>query len=99
MRGLKSYPDTIAFDQPNLLDPQVEEVEDQFARARYLSKLRLLWNERRFVVRCGIAGLLLSTVIAFAIPKEFVSTVQLMPPDTQSSSSLALLAEIGREHV
>src|ERR1700683_1178442 len=92
MRGLKSDPDTIAFDQPDLPDPQVEEVEDQFARARYVARLRQFWNERRFILRCGIAGLLLSTVIAFAIPKEFVSTVQLMPPDTQSSSSLALLA-------
>jgi capsule polysaccharide export protein KpsE/RkpR len=92
MRVLKSDPDTIAVDQPNLPDPHVEEVEDQFVRGRYLSKLRLLWNERRFIVRCGIAGLLVSTLIAFVIPKEFVSTVQLMPPDTQSSSSLALLA-------
>jgi uncharacterized protein involved in exopolysaccharide biosynthesis len=92
MRALKSDPDTMAVDQPNLSDPAVDEAEDQFAKQRYVARLRLLWNARRFIVRCGIAGLCVSTVIAFLIPKQFESTAQLMPPDTQSSSSLALLA-------
>jgi capsule polysaccharide export protein KpsE/RkpR len=55
-----------------------------------LSRLRLLWDRRRFLARAAAAGLLAGTVLAFLIPKEFQSTAQLMPPDSQSPSSLAL---------
>src|SRR5271163_2332219 len=67
-------------------------MEEQFSRERFLVSLRLLWNERRFLVRCVLAGLVVATLAAFLIPKHFESTAQLMPPDSQSSGGLALLA-------
>lgn len=62
------------------------------ARERLVLKLRLLWAERRFLLRAGIVGLLAATLMAFLIPNRFVSTAQLMPPDSQTSSTLALVA-------
>ena len=57
-----------------------------------LPKLRLLWDRRRFLAKVVAAGLLASTLLAFLIPNQYESTAQLMPPDSQSSSSLAMLA-------
>jgi uncharacterized protein involved in exopolysaccharide biosynthesis len=61
-------------------------------RERAVSRLRLLWCERRFLSRAAAAGLLLGTLLAFLLPKRFESTAQLMPPDGQSNSGMALLA-------
>jgi uncharacterized protein involved in exopolysaccharide biosynthesis len=55
-------------------------------------QVRLLWDQRQFLRRAAAAGLLASTLIAFLIPKTYVSTTQLMPPDTQSTSGMALMA-------
>jgi capsule polysaccharide export protein KpsE/RkpR len=60
--------------------------------AKLIVYLRLLWGERRAVGRATLAGLALGTVVAFVLPKQYQSTVQLMPPDTQSSSSAMLAA-------
>jgi uncharacterized protein involved in exopolysaccharide biosynthesis len=87
-----SISDPITLDQPTSPEALVEALEDQATRERMLLKLRKLWNERRFVLRCAIAGLLASILIAFLIPKLYESTAQLMPPDSQSSSNLALFA-------
>jgi len=56
-----------------------------------VTKLRLLWNQRRFILRLMGVGLVLSTTVAFVIPKRFQSTARLMPPD-QMDSSAAMLA-------
>jgi uncharacterized protein involved in exopolysaccharide biosynthesis len=48
----------------------------------------LLWRRRHFLKRVLLAGLLVSTAIAFLIPKRYVATAQLMPPDFNSSSAL-----------
>ncbi len=74
------------------VDLYVDEREDQFARERLFSKLRLLWQQRRFLIRCSAVGLVAATLIAFLIPKQYESTARLMPPDSQSTSSLAMLA-------
>jgi len=79
-------------DQQASIDPHIQEMEEQFSRERLLARLRLLWNERRFLVRCVLIGLLVATLTAFLIPKQFESTAQLMPPESPSTSSLALLA-------
>ena len=67
------------------------EREIELARARTVATERLVWEHRRFVLRTAAAGLLLSTLIAFLIPKRFQSTARLMPPD-QGDSGLAMLA-------
>lgn len=60
-------------------------------RERSSARLRLLWERRQFLLRLGGAALSLFTVAAFLIPKEYVSTTRLMPPD-QTNSGLAMLA-------
>jgi uncharacterized protein involved in exopolysaccharide biosynthesis len=55
-------------------------------------QLRLLWGRRRFFLRAGAVGLLVSTLVAFLIPKSYTSTTQLMPPDPQSTSGMAMMA-------
>jgi uncharacterized protein involved in exopolysaccharide biosynthesis len=52
----------------------------------------LLWNQRRFLGRAALLGLLIGTAVAFLLPKRFESTTQLMPPDNQSTSTIALMA-------
>lgn len=79
--------------EPELQEAFVPIEEDpREARERLLLRLRLLWAERRFLLRAGIVGLLAATLTAFLIPNRFVSTAQLMPPDSQTSSTLALVA-------
>ena len=73
------------------LDEMLEEKEHRQWQA---SMLRLLWDRRRLFTQVGFAGLLASTLIAFLIPKSYTSTAQLMPPDTQSSSGMAMVAAL-----
>lgn len=54
--------------------------------------LWLLWEYRTFLARATVWGLILSTIIAFVIPKRYQSTTRLMPPDAQSGSSMAMMA-------
>ena len=67
-------------------------IED--SRERQIEHLRLFWNRRRFLLRGVAVGLLVSTLVAFLIPKSYVSTTQLMPPDSQSASTsnMAMMA-------
>jgi uncharacterized protein involved in exopolysaccharide biosynthesis len=64
------------------------------ARERTADRLRLLWEERRFLFRISIYGLALFTLIAFLIPKRYESSAVLMPPDDQSSSGMMLAATL-----
>lgn len=89
---------TAAKPQPeNAPEPVVGEVslpalplED--SREWQAQQLRLLWGRRRFFLRAVAAGLLASTLVAFLIPKSYTSTTQLMPPDPQSTSGMAMMA-------
>jgi capsule polysaccharide export protein KpsE/RkpR len=60
----------------------------------YVHRLRLLWDARTTLGRAATAGLLAGTLLAFLIPKRFESTTQLMPPDGQSNSGMAMLAAL-----
>jgi uncharacterized protein involved in exopolysaccharide biosynthesis len=59
-----------------------------------LARLRLVWNRRRFLMRATATGLLVSTLMAVLIPKRYTSTTQLMPPDSQSTSGMAMMAAL-----
>ena len=71
-------------------DPPVELRREQDT----VERLWLLWEHRRFLVRVAVWGLVLSTIIAFVIPKRYESTTRLMPPDSQSGSGMALMAAL-----
>jgi len=84
--------------EPELEDTFVSNDEDaRQARERSILKLRLLWTERRFLFRAGVAGLLASILLAFLLPKRYVSTAQLMPPDSQAAGTLALVAGLASQ--
>jgi uncharacterized protein involved in exopolysaccharide biosynthesis len=89
-----SKPGHVMMDQNEALDPRLEELDGQFSQERLLARTRLLWNDRRLLFRCGIAGLLAATLVAFLIPKRYESTAQLMPPDSQSPGSMAMLTAL-----
>lgn len=69
--------------------------EERAAQESLITSLRLLWNRRQFIFRCTVAGLVLSAVAAFLIPRRFDSTAQLMPPDQQNSGMAMLAAAAG----
>jgi uncharacterized protein involved in exopolysaccharide biosynthesis len=82
-----------AVADPSLAAEGLElQVADALARERLLSRLRILWAERRFLARLTCVALLLATLVAFLIPVRYSAQVQIMPPDTQSSSTLAMMA-------
>jgi uncharacterized protein involved in exopolysaccharide biosynthesis len=52
-------------------------------------RIRLLWEQRAFLLRVAVYALLASTLIAFLIPARYESKARLMPPDNQSTSGFA----------
>jgi uncharacterized protein involved in exopolysaccharide biosynthesis len=82
-------------DRPDLEEVvRVNNNDESAARERAIDRLRLLWEERRFLFRISIYGLALFTLIAFLIPKRYESSAVLMPPDDQSSSGMILAATL-----
>lgn len=75
---------------PVYVDPQVE-LQSGENTAEWLW---LLWERRRFLVRVAVWSLILSTIVAFVIPKRYESTTRLMPPDSQSGSGMAMMAAL-----
>jgi len=67
----------------------MEPVETQQS---FLPYLRLFWEHRKFLLRAGAYALLASTLIALLIPVRYQSVTRLMPPDSQSSSGLGMVA-------
>lgn len=71
----------------------VEGSEGQgVAPERWIATLRVLWEGRRSLLRVAAMGVVLSGVIAFAIPKRYTTSTRLMPPDSQATSSMMMLA-------
>lgn len=73
---------------PNGSDPKA-------LREKKIAKVRLLWSARKFLLRVTVVGLLVSTLVAFLIPKKYESTARLMPPDQTNSSMAMISAALG----
>jgi len=67
----------------------MEMLEPQHSLLPYL---RLFWEHRRFLFHAGALALLASIVIALVIPVRYQTVARLMPPDSESSSGLGLVA-------
>lgn len=76
--------------------PPLHQGADIDRRARQAENLRLLWNSRRVLVRATVSALLISALVAFLIPASYTATTQLMPPDSQSSSGVAMLTALAK---
>ena len=96
--GAKQQPETAPQSEVELQQPPQGLVMQEFPaeeqREWQAERLRLFWNRRKFLFRAGVAGLLVSTLIAFLIPKCYTSTARLMPPDEQSTSGTAMMAAL-----
>ncbi len=93
-----SNPEKATADQAVRREVLAEEYDRKAGWQRVFSRLDLLWSERRFLSRFVVAGLVAATLLAFLIPSRYDSTTQLMPPDSQSGSTIALLAGLaGKE--
>jgi uncharacterized protein involved in exopolysaccharide biosynthesis len=78
--------------QPVMGEVSLPGVPLEDSREWQTEQLRLLWGHRRFFFRVVAIGLLISALVAFLIPKSYTSTTQLMPPDPQSASGMAMMA-------
>jgi uncharacterized protein involved in exopolysaccharide biosynthesis len=78
--------------EPGLIHHDTGEQPELPAAQRQAQVLRLLWNRRRSLARAAALGLIASTLLVFLIPKSYTATVQLMPPDSQSTSGVAMMA-------
>ena len=87
-------PEPVTVDQTTMEQIYAQELEYKLVRKQLIERFRLLWLRRRFLFRTSLAGLACATILAFLIPKRYVSTTRLMPPDSQSSSSLALVSAL-----
>src|SRR5271170_1121834 len=88
--GVKSSPEITGSESR---EPIIfREHDTATGRKRQALLMGLLWDRRRLLLQAAGLGLLVSTLYAFLIPVSYTSTTQLMPPDPQSSSGLALMA-------
>jgi len=80
--------------QPLLDEPSEEQMFSPEARAKTVQQLRFLWSRRGFLAKAFGVGFLAGLLIALLIPVRYESTVQLMPPDSQSSSGAMMMAAL-----
>ena len=85
---------TPVVDLREQLDGSEPQLDPKERRQRNIERMRLFWENRRFLFRWIIGGLIVSTVIAFLIPSRYRATTQLMPPDSQSGSGAAALLSL-----
>jgi capsule polysaccharide export protein KpsE/RkpR len=79
-------------NQPQLADDLDMAMEARVSRERFWERWRLLWLKRRLLFRSAIVGLVGAILMAFLLPKRYTSTVQLMPPDSQSNNAIAFIS-------
>ncbi len=88
------------------LTPEIDQVPEEQQQSNVpghvglpLSIVKLLWDQRWFLWRVGIAGLLFGTLIAFLTAKRYQSTTRLMPPDAQMTSMLGIAASVANTNL
>jgi capsule polysaccharide export protein KpsE/RkpR len=69
---------------------------DQAASPDLAATLELLWGKRNVLGRIALWALLISTAIAFLIPRKYDSAVRIMPPDSQGDTGMMLAALAGK---
>ena len=85
-------PQREAARQPDTEEVSLPEMPLEDLREWQVKRLRLLFHRRRFLLKAAAAGLILSTTAALLIPKSYTATTQLMPPDSQSTTGMAMMA-------
>jgi uncharacterized protein involved in exopolysaccharide biosynthesis len=90
--GLKTQLDT---PPPAVVeDVAYEPASSDELEEKLVAYLRMVWASRWFLGKALLAGLVLGLLVAFLIPARYESTVQLMPPDSQSNSGMMMLGAL-----
>lgn len=63
----------------------------------WLYNLRVLWQCRALIARIAAGAFVISIIVAFLIPKIYVSQARIMPPETSNSNSALLASLAGRD--
>jgi capsule polysaccharide export protein KpsE/RkpR len=79
---------------PTELESDASRNEARDARQRLVMRLRLFWDARKRLCVAFVFGALASFGLALLIPSQYESTTQLMPPEGQSSSGMAMLSAL-----
>jgi uncharacterized protein involved in exopolysaccharide biosynthesis len=90
-RFLRDNGDATLDTQEELQQSTADDASDLIPITRIVMAL---WRRRLWVAAVTGVGLLFATGIAFLIPNQYTSTVQLMPPDEQSLSNPSMLTSI-----
>lgn len=65
-------------------------------KATWVTNASLFWDHRHLFFRIAGIVFVLSIVLAFLLPKEYVSTARIMPPEQGSNSSALLAVLLGK---
>ncbi|HET8926154.1 MAG TPA: Wzz/FepE/Etk N-terminal domain-containing protein [Candidatus Acidoferrum sp.] len=70
------------------------EENPRTTKERRVEQLRLLWSSRKLLLGSLLLGTIVSTGLALSIPVRYEATAQLMPPDGQAGSGMAMLSAL-----
>jgi len=84
--------ETLTDERQNRLPDSAHLIEPASEQQSVLPYLKLFWEHRRFLLRTAICAMVASTLAAFLIPAKYESVTRLMPPESQSSAGLNMLA-------
>src|SRR5260370_22558714 len=76
--------------------PQAESSSIALEKAVWVTNASLFWDYRRLFLRIAGSVFVLSIVLALTLPKEYVSTARIMPPEQGGNSSAILAALLGK---
>jgi uncharacterized protein involved in exopolysaccharide biosynthesis len=55
---------------------------------------RLLWDQRAFILRWCVRGLIIATIMAVLVPNRYSATTRLMPPESSGGSGMAMISAL-----
>jgi uncharacterized protein involved in exopolysaccharide biosynthesis len=94
MQTTSKKPATVILETTIPGDTFAPEWREPRARRDHVTLLRLLWSRREWIGKVLLVGLVASLFVAILIPAEYTSTSRLMPPDSQSTGGLAIMAAL-----
>jgi uncharacterized protein involved in exopolysaccharide biosynthesis len=87
----KEYSSTVeAEPQPLEVAPGIRPI----GREQSIEMLHLLWMERRFLWRAIWVTVLLTSLVCFLLPNRYTSVTRLMPPESQGTAGMAIMAAL-----
>jgi capsule polysaccharide export protein KpsE/RkpR len=84
-------------------DPELERLIDQPQEAAgpqvavdrpKLIVARLLWDQRAFIMKWCVKGLVIAAVMAVLVPNRYDATTRLMPPESSGGSGMAMISAL-----